>query len=1418
MEQKYYIGLDIGTNSVGFAVTDEDYNVLRLKGKKAWGVRLFDEANTAADRRVKRANRRRLDRRKLKIDWLQEIFKPEIDKIDNKFLKRIQFSNLWLEDKEKMDNALTSKDSLFHGIVDGKQYSDKQFFAEYPTIYHLRQELTTTPAKDVRFLYLALHNIIKRRGHFLFEGDFGENNNFKNLFNESLNALSNFSDQEQNNPHLNLISDEDEKAIFDAIKSNKGIRDKKQEFYRIFKVNDKPSKRIIDVLVDGKINTKDMFELEEGEKFSFNDENFETEIYPNLQNELSDEQLIVVDKLKELYSILQLKKILGDNNYICDAMVGIFEKHQEQLKAFKDFIKNFYPTKKFEMFRNPLNDKKFNDNKGYKFINYACYVNSSSLGGKKQVVGLAVESGVKRSKEEFYKYVKSILNEKPEKCEDEVLFEKEKNKFLSLIESDDFLPKQRTKSNAILPNKLYEKEIRKILDVNKQKFTFLNDKDESGLTNYEKILSIFKFRVPYFVGPIGNGENAESKFGWVNKLSDEPLKPWNINKIVNFDDVEENFIKKMINKCTYLKNEDVLPKHSIIYSKYRVLNEINKLKVDGVNISVELKQKFFTEVFKEKKKVCLKDFKEFLRNNGYKDNEEMKEIVISGIDKNFANDFSSYYLLKNILGENFVENNIDDVEDIIKYITVISDKSRLEKRLNKQFKGILSAEQIKGLKALNFADWGRLSKQFLQGIKFVNKETGEITTIIDELWQTNQNLQELIFSGTYTLSEELEKLSDKQLISITYDAVDELYCSPAVKRGVWQAIKVVNEIVDLAGNKPDKIFVEVTRHDDEKGEKGRKLSRKTNLLKQYESKEFLDAVKKQGIELDELISELNYKDDKSMRSEKLYLYFLQLGKCAYSGEPINIADLYDENKYDVDHIIPQSLIKDDSLNNKVLVKQNLNKIKSDNYPIYQHFDWINKMDGFWKMLVEFKLMSPEKYDRLTRKTTITDEELGGFIARQLVETNQANKAVVDLLKNITNLPRDVVYQKAKYVTDFRQEYGILKSRDVNDFHHAKDAYLNIVVGNVLFNRFTDDPKNFYKKDVKNKEKTRNIKKLFAGSVQNFATGKVVWNGEKDIARIKDIVYRNDCLVSNMNFSNENGAFYDETVYKSLKNNPKTEAKISLKGNEKNPLNNVERYGGYNKMATAYFMLVESEDKKHNKIKTIETVPIYAVRKFKNCADKSNKILEYVAQENKLVNAKVLIDKINIQSTIKVENGEYLLAGKTGDRYVLHNANQWHILQKDVEYVRAISKFMELKVQKKADSLKEENNKIVVSPKASEKNKEIALDKTNNQHLYQTLINQLSKNMYKGLALENFPEKLTNLSEKFNGLSVMEQAEVLFNIIKIVYAGANTANLSLLGEGSNVGKIYINKNITGRNIWLVKRSTTGLIEKTVKLWG
>ena len=59
----YYLGLDIGTTSVGWAVTDEEYNLCKFKKKSMWGVRLFEEAETAKERRLKRSARRRLERK-----------------------------------------------------------------------------------------------------------------------------------------------------------------------------------------------------------------------------------------------------------------------------------------------------------------------------------------------------------------------------------------------------------------------------------------------------------------------------------------------------------------------------------------------------------------------------------------------------------------------------------------------------------------------------------------------------------------------------------------------------------------------------------------------------------------------------------------------------------------------------------------------------------------------------------------------------------------------------------------------------------------------------------------------------------------------------------------------------------------------------------------------------------------------------------------------------------------------------------------------------------------------------------------------------------------------------------------------------------------------------------------------------------
>ncbi len=144
----YYLGFDIGTNSVGWAVTDENYNVLSFRKRAMWGVRLFDEAVTAAGRRLIRTNRRRIARRRWRLELLQEMFSEEICKKDPAFYQRMKESMLYEEDKTE-----SQKYSLFND----EEYKDVDFYRDYPTIYHLRKALLTEKKEwDIRLVYLAV--------------------------------------------------------------------------------------------------------------------------------------------------------------------------------------------------------------------------------------------------------------------------------------------------------------------------------------------------------------------------------------------------------------------------------------------------------------------------------------------------------------------------------------------------------------------------------------------------------------------------------------------------------------------------------------------------------------------------------------------------------------------------------------------------------------------------------------------------------------------------------------------------------------------------------------------------------------------------------------------------------------------------------------------------------------------------------------------------------------------------------------------------------------------------------------------------------------------------------------------------------------------------------------------------------------
>ena len=915
--------------------------------------------------------------------------------------------------------------------------------------------------------------------------------------------------------------------------------------------------------------------------------------------------------------------------------------------------------------------------------------------------------------------------------------------------------------------------------------------------------------MPYFVGPI---TNTNGKNAWAIKLSKQALKPWNIKHIIDYSQAESEFVNRMVRKCTYMPQYSVLPKKSLLYNEYCVLNELNNLTINGEKISVKLKQLIFDELFKKNKKVTLKQVRDILVVNGLCSEQDAKDIEFGGVDNKFINSLSTYNALCDKFGQEFVENNKEIFEKIIFYSTITSDKVRLQSKIEKDFK-MFNKEQIKYLKSLTCDDWGNLSKEFLTNM-FVDKATGtgEVTNVISELYKTNLNLMQIISNQNYTIDEMLQQDFKLNLENLTYEALEEIYCSPAVKRGVWQSIKIIKEIVQVMGKMPDKIFVEVTRDEGEKGDKGRTKSRKESLEDLYAT-----ALKESSIELTKelnmLINELTGTEDNKLRSETLYLYFLQQGKCMYSGEPINIVDLFSDNRYDVDHIIPQSIIKDDSIDNKVLVKKQLNEEKSDNYPLSAQ--WIEKNKEFWTSLKKSKFISDKKYQRLIRRDALNQEEIGDFIARQLVETNQSAKAVIEFLKCVVDNPRDVIYSKAARVSDFRQKYDILKCREINDYHHAKDAYLNIVVGNVLFNRFTNNPKYFYadKEKNKNANMSKNVINIFDKELKAFNGDNVVWNPNTHLSIVKNICLKNDCLTSYMSYCDYETNFYDETIYKSLLHDKKSKAKIALKG-DGNPISLYEKYGGYNNFSTAYFMVVQSE-KQGEKIVTIETVTAYIYKKYKG---DTNKILEHISKENGLVNPKIILDRLNIKSTIRIGKGEYLFAGKSSDVYILHNFNQWNASKEINDYVRIIAKYKDLIKDKKEKLITVLENEIIVSDRTKRGNKKLSITKEQNLCLYENIVKQLKKDIYKFPPFLAILKTLEDNFDIFNISLVTEQTDLLFGLIKKLSTGASFVDLTLINGKAKSGILTIGKNITGKDIKVVFKSSTGMFEKTIGIGG
>lgn len=329
---KYYLGLDMGTNSVGWAATDPEYRLLKAKGKDLWGIREFNEASGAVERRTHRISRRRRQREQVRIGILKDYFHDAICEVDPSFFQRLENSKYHEEDK---DVEVRYKNNIFND----SNYTDKDYFNEYPTIYHLRNELISSTEKhDVRLVFLALLNMFKHRGHFLNAG-LGENNgesNIDNAYFELTELLSELTE-------YHLSQDIDCKQI-EAILSRRDMSrtHKAEELAGVLHVDlkNKPYKELIRGLCGLKFNACVVFPDVQSEEVTKLDiclsESTFDEKSDEIANIIGEDYFEIIMAMKEMFDIGSLASIMKGHNYLSQARVASYTKHKEDLKLLKE--------------------------------------------------------------------------------------------------------------------------------------------------------------------------------------------------------------------------------------------------------------------------------------------------------------------------------------------------------------------------------------------------------------------------------------------------------------------------------------------------------------------------------------------------------------------------------------------------------------------------------------------------------------------------------------------------------------------------------------------------------------------------------------------------------------------------------------------------------------------------------------------------------------------------------------------------------------------------------------------------------------------------------------------------------------------------------------------------------------------------
>lgn len=1369
---RYSIGLDMGTGSVGWSVVDEQGKLLHFKKQPTWGSRLFDSAQPASEARVHRGQRRRYVRRRWRLNLLQGLFSEEMDQVDSGFFTRLNMSRL------------VDGDPIFNG----DDFTIDDYYKRFPTIYHLRKWLMETDEKaDLRLVYLAMHNIVKHRGNFLREDE-------KNLRSKDANPTKASKAFFAALKEWCLAHDYDEptdKSVqLTKILLNEGKLNRSslaQEIVPLVVISGaenldpkRASKSFANAMLGLAAEFKDIFGdfACEKTKVSLGAE----EDLDALKDACPDDSVELLDALCGVYSAFVLQGLLSyaPGESISANMIKKYEQYDADLETLKNLVREYCPKEAYKaFFRGPtyheLDAEDPSDDYSYdKAQGYTAY-NLHKLGYddlKKEVEKLFKGTGV--TSDERYK------------------------EMTARFDRQQFLRRLKTSDNGSIYYQLHLEELKAIIENQGRFYPFL--KCEAA-----KIESLVSFRIPYYVGPLTDknarqDSHGKNRFQWSERkpgMEDAVIAPWNWDQVIDKNKSAEKFILRMTGDCTYLAGEKTLPKCSLLYEEFCVLNELNGVRWsddgdDWHRLDAAQREGIVQDLFHRYRRVTFKKIADWLVQQGDADSPRVKGGQgESGLESNLG---SLIFFTKDILHDELVPGTklYEDVETIILWNTLFEDRTILKEKLETEFgpsgNGLLDAAQIKAICKKRFTGWGRLSKKFLCGLK-VEAQNGRNVSIMDVLREGDPNSSRRN-GETMVMMEVLrdEDLGFQKAVDAANRAyyakegsslgVNDLPGSPAIRRSLNQAIRIVDEIVGIAGHAPENIFVEVT-HDEDERKKGKRTKRRYEQLKVA-----LEAFKKDDPQVWEEFKGTAPSD----LDERLTLYFMQRGKCLYSGRPIDINQLSNAGLYEVDHIIPRAYIKDDSLENKALVYREENQRKTDELLLDESIR--RKMSAQWRALHDAGLIGDKKFNNLLR-SHITEGAMRGFIARQIVETSQMVKLTQSLLEaRYADAGTRIVPVKASMSHNLREVAGFVKCREANDFHHAHDAYLACRIGLFIQMRHPgiyDNPIGYTRvvQDyVRSQAEEFNRRHHMPGSagfvINSFMksgfdkeTGEIFkdsWDADAELEGMRRALNYRQCYISRMP-QEDTGAFWDATVY-----SPRSGKKLGLPLKRNLP---VDQFGSFSREQFAYFFIYEAK-KKGKQFFNFCQVP---VAERLSVADDPSKLVEIAmrdAAEAGLEFVRIERAKIYKKQLVEIDGCRLLLTGA-----------------KEFRNAREV-----------AFSIEEQ---AVLGGYVDCRDDQDVLDGVWEEFLRED-------GPARGFLFKQL--NLVKYEEKYRQLDPREKKNVLLSLIRLTNAASNIADLSPLGGSKTSGLIRpARSKLLGDpevDFFIVDQSVTGMFERKTRV--